>query len=205
MKWAAIVISALLLGGCVSRSIPNLEDVPPTAQASTAPRTVTGSEQQPAEGSGVIGQVTGSGREIEPPAGQQPPHDAGVQGPVTDSGRAVEPPAEQQSAPTPGATSEATHSGRAVKLTAQQRSDIEQGVRRGLPGSNFGPMAATISRVTSKSYIVCGWVEDGEGYRPFLAMYVPYMRTALLVAVAGKQPEALIRQRCVDEGIQLPS
>ncbi len=183
MKWAAIVISALLLGGCVSRSIPNLEDVPPTAQASTAPRTVTGSEQQPAQGSGVTGQVT-------------------------NSGRAVEPPAEQQSALTPGVAGEATRSGRAVKLTAQQRSDIEQGVRRGLPGpspAQFGPMVATISRVTSKSYIVCGWVEDGKGYRPFLAMYVPYMRTALLVAVAGQQPEELIRQRCVDEGVQLPS
>jgi hypothetical protein len=66
-------------------------------------------------------------------------------------------------------------------------------------------MVATVSRVTSKSYIVCGWVEAGEGYRPFLAMYVPYMRTALLVAIAGKQPEELIRKRCIDEGVRLPS
>jgi hypothetical protein len=95
-----------------------------------------------------------------------------------------------------------------VKLTAQQRSDIEQGVRRGLAGSKpvqFGSIAATVSRVTSKSYIVCGWVKAGEGFRPFLAMYVPYMRTALLVAVAGKQPEKLVRQRCVAEGVALPS
>jgi hypothetical protein len=69
-------------------------------------------------------------------------------------------------------------------------------------------MAATVSKVTSKSYIICGWVKGGDsaaGYRPFLAMYVPYLKTALLIAVGGKQPEQVIRGRCSEEGVPLPS
>jgi hypothetical protein len=199
MKWTAIIVSAVLLGGCASRSIPNLEDVPPTPQASTAPGASTPNlEDVPpmAKASTAPGASTPNLEDV--PATAQ-------------SGKSVEPSAKHDSANASSAPTEAANSDRKVKLTAQQRSDIEQGVRRGLPGSRpaqFGPMAATVSRVTTKSYIVCGWVEGGDsaaGFRPFLAMYVPYMRTALLVAVGGKQPEELVRQRCVAEGVPLPS
>lgn len=145
MKWTAIVVSALLLAGC-SGSTPELEDVPPTAMASTAP--------------GAAGA-------------------AGV--------------------------------GRAVELTPEERSAVELGVRHGLAGSNppeFGAMAATVSKVTSKSYIVCGWVKPEAatpGYEPFLAMYVPEMKIALLIGVGGREPAEGVRKRCTDEGVPLPS
>jgi hypothetical protein len=214
MKWTAILVSALLLGGCASKSMPNLEDASPPAQASTAPGTVSDPgrktpnlEDLPptAQASAAPETIPDSGRA----AGQPPAEASGHIPKAVPSGQTVEPPAEQQSAWAP--PEEAAISGRAVKLTAQQRSDIEQGVRRGLQGpepAEFGPMAATVSKVTSKSYIVCGWVKGGDsaaGYRPFLALYVPYMRTALLVALAGRQPEEVIRGRCVGEGVPLPS
>jgi hypothetical protein len=195
MKWTAIIVSALLLGGCVSRSIPNLEDVSPSAQASTAP----GASKPNLE------DVPPTAKAPAAPGTSTPNLEDGP--PTAQLRRSVEPPAEQESANASTALTAAANSARTVNLTAQQRSDIERGVQRGLASkpAQFGPMAATVSRVTSKSYIVCGWVEAGEGFRPFLAMYVPYMRTALLVAVAGKQPEELVRQRCVAEGVALPS
>jgi hypothetical protein len=54
----------------------------------------------------------------------------------------------------------------AVQLTADQRADIERSVLRGLPDPNsaaFGPMTATVSRNTSKAYIVCGLVKPATG------------------------------------------
>jgi hypothetical protein len=99
---------------------------------------------------------------------------------------------------------------RAVEITPEQQSDIKRGVKRGLPISmplNFGPMAATHSKFTTKSYIVCGWVRPGQSsaYRPFLAIYVPHMKIALLLGVGGRQNETTIRQRCAAERIQLES
>ncbi len=144
MKWIVVALAAFLLGGCSRASMPDLEDVPPTAQASV--------DAQAGDG------------------------------------------------PTGG-----------LELTVEQRSDIERGVQRGLQDPNpatFGPMAATVSRNTSKSYIVCGWVQPADGnltYQPFIAMYVPTMRIALLVGVGGRNPENEIRQRCSAEGVPLPS
>jgi hypothetical protein len=68
-------------------------------------------------------------------------------------------------------------------------------------------MAARVSRITSKSYMVCGWVKgagSAAGYRPFLAMYVPYMRIGLLLAISGKLPEERISRRCDNAGVPLP-
>jgi hypothetical protein len=101
----------------------------------------------------------------------------------------------------------------AVQLTADQRADIERSVLRGLPDPNsaaFGPMTATVSRNTSKAYIVCGLVKPGTGqgdigYQPFLAMFVPASRTPILVSVGdGRQSRSdAVRKRCADEGVPL--
>src|SRR4029078_13161573 len=132
-------------------------------------------------------------------------------GTVAGSGQAAqqgEPPAQQKSGPATTATTEAIDSAGGAKLPPAQRPDVEQGVRRSLPyTAEFGPMAATVSRITSKSYIVCGWVKGANsaaGYRSFLAMYVPYMRIGLLLAISGKQTEERISRRCDNEGAPLP-
>jgi hypothetical protein len=99
-----------------------------------------------------------------------------------------------------------------LQLTADQRADIEKGVQKRLmdPDSAiFGSMNARVSRNTSQSYIVCGWVNPkaaGEyaGNMPFIAIYVPKMRVALLVGMGIDGPQAhAVRQRCIDEGVPL--
>lgn len=139
MRWAAILFSALLLGGC-SGSMPNLED--------SAPRTA-----------------------------QQPASDA-----------------------------------QPLELTAEQRADVEKSVQKRLEDPNsamFGSINARVSRNTSQSYIVCGWVNarsTGEqtGYEPFIAIYVPKMRVALLVGMGtDEQQTHAVRQRCIEEGVPL--
>lgn len=100
-----------------------------------------------------------------------------------------------------------------VDLTADQRADIERGVLRGLPDPNsaaFGPMTARVSRFTSKAYIVCGLVKRGIGqsdigYQPFVAMFVPQSRTAILIGVGdGRQSRRdAVRKRCAAEGVPL--
>jgi len=99
-----------------------------------------------------------------------------------------------------------------VELTPEQRADIEKGVQKRLkePDSAvFGSINARISRNTSQSYIVCGWVNAkaiGEyaGYAPFIAIYVPKMRVALLVGMGIDEPQTrAVRQRCSDEGVPL--
>jgi len=95
-----------------------------------------------------------------------------------------------------------------VELTPEQRSDIERSVKRGLSDPNsaiFSGMAARISQFTSRSYLVCGWVDPGNGNQPFVAMYVPKTRNALLIGVGGRQPADAIRQRCSAEGVPLNS
>jgi hypothetical protein len=68
---------------------------------------------------------------------------------------------------------------------------------------------ARVSRNTSQSYIVCGWVNAkaaGEyaGNMPFIAIYVPKMRVALLVDMGIDEPQThAVRQRCIDEGVPL--
>jgi hypothetical protein len=134
-----MLLSALLLGGCSSASMPDLED---SAQASA------------------------------PPVGIAQP----------------------------------------VELTPEQRADIEKGVQKRLKDPDsavFGSISARISRNTSQSYIVCGWVNakaTGEyaGYAPFIAIYVPKMRVALLVGMGIDEPQTrAVRQRCSDEGVPL--
>ncbi|WP_119390991.1 hypothetical protein [Taklimakanibacter lacteus] len=142
MRKGVLILPFFLLGGCSTASMPDLEDVPPTAQASADPEAAAG--------------LTGL-----------------------------------------------------AELTAEQRTDIEQGVRRGLSDDNsavFGRMKARVSQFTTQSYIVCGWVNPGSsGYQPFVAMYVPKMRNALLIGVGGRQPPDAIRRRCIDEGVPLDS
>ena len=98
------------------------------------------------------------------------------------------------------------------QLTADQRADIEQGVRRGLTDPNsatFGSMTARVSKFTSQSYIVCGWVKPGnsggsDGDLPFVAMYVPKMRSALLIGMGGEESQTdAVRKRCIAEGVPL--
>jgi hypothetical protein len=141
VKRAAIVFLAVLLAGCSRATIPNLEDVPPSAKASA---------------------------ETPPPS-------------------------------FPDATM--------VDLTPEQRNDVEQGVRRKLadPGALIGGMSAGISRFTTQSYIVCGWVsQTTAGGQPFVAMYVPRMKTALVIGVGDTPSRAdAVRQRCVAEGVPL--
>lgn len=160
MNWMTVPFAALLLAGCSKASMPDLEDVPPTAQASANAQ--------------ASGEAQASGT-------------------------------ERASGDTQAAVSTAF-----IELTPEQRSDIEHGVRRGLADSNsadFGTMTARISRFTTESYIVCGWVKPRgyAGYEPFLAMYVPKMKIALLIGVGSTQPRATIRQRCVAEGVPLDS
>ncbi len=146
VRWIGVSVLTLLLGACSSASMPDLEDVPPTAMASGDAQAAAGS------------------------------------------------------APS-------------VELTPEQRTDIEQGVQRGLASPHsaaFGDMTARVSRFTSLSYIICGWVDPqgsggNAGYQPFVAMYVPKTRNALLIGVGGRQPPSVIRQRCIDEGVPLSS
>jgi hypothetical protein len=144
MKWMPALLPALLLAGCSRASMPELDDVPPTAQASGYAQAVAGSTV-------------------------------------------------------------------AVELTAAQRADIERGVERGLADPNavkFGRMTAKVSRFTSQSYIVCGWVKpaaSNAGYEPFVAMYVPKTKNALLIGMGGRQPQDAIRERCIAEGVPLDS
>jgi hypothetical protein len=149
MKRIALILSLILLGGCSRASMPDLEDVPPDAQAS----------------------------------------------------------ADAQAPGTAQATAGSTG---AIELTAEQRADIERGVQRGLgaPDSTaaFGSMTARVSQFTTQSYIVCGLVDAGSiGYQPFVAMYVPKMRNALLIGVGGRQSPEAVRQRCIAEGVPLNS
>jgi hypothetical protein len=73
----------------------------------------------------------------------------------------------------------------------------------------FGKINARVSRNTTQSYIVCGWVNakaTGEyaGYAPFIAIYVPKMRVALLIGMGVDEPQTrAVRQRCSDEGVPL--
>jgi hypothetical protein len=99
-----------------------------------------------------------------------------------------------------------------VELTPEQRADIEKGVQKRLKDPDtavFGSINARISRNTSQSYIVCGWVNakaTGEyaGYAPFIAIYVPKMRVALVVGMGTDEPQTrAVRQRCSDEGVAL--
>jgi len=152
----------MLLAGCSRASVPDLEDVPPTAQASANTQSPGGT--MPAEQAPVG-------------ATQAPDEDA----------------------------RQIANSTASVDLTPEQRSDIEKSVKRGLPDPTsaiFGGMTARISRFTTQSYIVCGWV---NGNQPFVAMYVPKMRSALLIGVGGPQSQGAIRQRCDAEGVPLHS
>jgi hypothetical protein len=99
-----------------------------------------------------------------------------------------------------------------LELTIEQRADVERGVQKRLKDPNsaiFGSMNARVSRNTSQSYIVCGWVNTGEtgaylGNEPFIAIYVPKMRVALLVGRGTDEPQTrAVRQRCIDEGVPL--
>lgn len=159
MKWTAVLLSALLLGGCSRAAMPNLEDLPPTAQDS------------------ATGQAT-----------QQAP--------------------AQATAEAPAAVGSATY----VTLTSDQQADIKRGVTRGLadPGAaRFGSIMAGISQFTPQAYIVCGWVDPGDnpkgaGYEPFVAMFVPKTRTALLIGMGNSDEKSnAVRQRCVAEGVPL--
>jgi hypothetical protein len=149
MKRTALFVSLIVLGGCSRASMPDLEDVPPDAQAS----------------------------------------------------------ADAQAPGTAQATAGSTG---AIELTAEQRVDIERGIQRGLGASDstavFGSMTARVSQFTTQSYIVCGLVDPGSGaYQPFVAMYVPKMRNALLIGVGGRQSPDAVRQRCIAEGVPLNS
>jgi hypothetical protein len=123
----------------------------------------------------------------------------------------VPPTAMDSTAPAAAQSARQPDLSRAVTLTPAQRSDVERGVQRGLASASppeFGGMSATASKITSKSYIVCGWVKAGTAtaeYKPFFVLYVPEQKIALLIGVGGKDPEKGIRQRCFDEGAPLPS
>lgn len=151
MRWAAVLLSALLVGGCSRASVPNLEDVPPAAQASTN------------------SQATGQTPALASSAGL-------------------------------------------VTLTAEQRTDVQRGVTRGLADpslARFGSMNAGVSQFTPEAYIVCGWIDPGNNpnaaaYQPFVAMFVPKTRTALLIGVGNSEDyNNAVRQRCVAEGVPL--
>jgi hypothetical protein len=97
-------------------------------------------------------------------------------------------------------------------LTSEQRSDIEHGVTRGLADpslARFGSMTAGVSQFTPQAYIICGWIDPGTdnkgaGYEPFVAMFVPKTRTALLIGVGdSEERSSAVRQRCVAEGVPL--
>ena len=126
----------------------------------------------------------------------------------------VPPPAAQASAEaqTPDNANAVAASTEAIELTAEQQADIKKGVQKRLKGANspvFGSINARVSRNTSQSYIVCGWVNakaTGEfaGYAPFIAIYVPKMRVALLVGMGVDEPHSrVVRQRCSAEGVPL--
>lgn len=156
MNWMSVLLAALLLAGCSRAAMPDLEDVPPAAQASTNARSTTGEP-----GNAKLSSEASAGT---------------VQG----------------------------------GLTPEQRLDVEHSIQRGLTNPNFasfGTMTARVSRFTSQSYIVCGWVKpDSKAeYEPFMVMYVPRMKTALLIGVGGRQPRATIHRQCVAEGIPLES
>ena len=165
MRGVIFVLPLILLAGCSRASVPDLEDIPPTAQASANTQAPGGT--MPAE------QAPGG-------ATQAPDEDA----------------------------RQIANSTASVNLTPEQRSDIEKSVKRGLPdptSATFGSMTAKISRFTTQSYIVCGWVDPGNGNQPFVAMYVPRMRSALLIGVGGPQPPGAVYQRCSAEGVPLNS
>jgi hypothetical protein len=113
------------------------------------------------------------------------------------------PPEAKASAEAPPPVPDAT----IVDLTPEQRSDVEKGVKRKLadPGASIGGMSAGISKFTSQSYIVCGWVnQPAAGGQPFVAMYVPRMKTALVIGLGDTPTRAdAVRQRCVAEGVPL--
>ncbi len=161
MRRTALILLLVLLGGCSRASMPNLEDIPPEAQAS-------------ADGPMSASNAPGS-------SNPQTSADA----------RAV------------------ANAAVAVELTPEQRIDIEKGVERGLPDARspvFGSMTARISQFTTQSYIVCGWVNSGDaGPQPFVAMYVPKMKNALLIGVGGREAPDVIRERCAAEGVPLNS
>jgi hypothetical protein len=125
------------------------------------------------------------------------------------------PPASQSSAesqPSTGEVPVVAVSNGAVVLTSEQRMDIQHGVTRGLADpslARFGSMTAGISQFTPQAYIVCGWVDPGNdkkgaGYEPFVAMFVPKTRTALLIGVGNSEDRgSAVRQRCVAEGVAL--
>jgi hypothetical protein len=124
------------------------------------------------------------------------------------------PPAAQASAEaqTPENANVVAGSTGAIELTAEQRADVEKGVQKRLRDPDtavFGSINARVSRNTTKSYIVCGWVNakaTGEyaGYAPFIAIYVPKMRVALLIGMGVDEPQTrAVRQRCSDEGVPL--
>jgi hypothetical protein len=126
----------------------------------------------------------------------------------------VPPPAAQASAEaqTPQNANAVAGSTGAIELTAEQRADVEKGVQKRLRDPNsamFGKINARVSRNTTQSYIVCGWVNakaTGEyaGYAPFIAIYVPKMRVALLIGMGVDEPQTrAVRQRCSDEGVPL--
>jgi hypothetical protein len=120
-------------------------------------------------------------------------------------------PTSVESQPTPEAPAVAASTG-VVVLTSEQRMDIEHGVTRGLADpslARFGSMTARLSQFTPRAYIVCGWIDpgtnqNGTGYEPFVAMFVPKTRTALLIGVGNSEEHSsAVRQRCIAEGVPL--
>jgi hypothetical protein len=103
--------------------------------------------------------------------------------------------------------------GQPIALTGEQKADVEKSVKNKLadPGSaRFGTMNAVVSRKTTKGYIVCGWVStqhnDGgnAGDQPFIALYDPKLRIALLLGIGGGEADAhMVRTQCISEGVPL--
>lgn len=196
-KGATVFFLLILLGGCTRASVPNLEDLPPTAQASA---------ETPAPGGTKPDELSAN---TQAPGGTKADAlapNASAQAPGGSKADALAPNAKAQ-APDERAR-EIASSTVSVELTPEQRRDIEKSVKRDLPeprSAVFGSMAAKISRFTTQSYIVCGWVDPGNGNQPFVAMYVPKMRSALLIGMGGRQPQESILQRCEAEGVPLNS
>jgi hypothetical protein len=103
--------------------------------------------------------------------------------------------------------------GQPIALTGEQKADVEKGVKNKLADPNsatFGAMNAAVSKKTTKGYIVCGWVNTGHGEagnvgdQPFIALYDPKHRIALLLALGSGAADArTVRTQCMSEGVPL--
>lgn len=121
--------------------------------------------------------------------------------------------AEQPNEPAAEQQAVELSAGQPVALSAEQRADVETGVKRKLVDPNsamFGSMNARVSRNTASAYIVCGWVNsrnsDGgyAGDQPFIAMYAPKFRTALMIGMGGEKSQTnAVKKHCLNEGVPL--